>query len=158
MLECPKYSTRPNGEKIYTCHSQRQNKTVLVGILTRFNDSIFTAFNHYATGTSMCVCVCARARSRALVIFTAIFIAEKFVYILNNFHDFLLSSLKTLCQHSAFIEIVLYFRGCLHRVIVKAMDCGIVVSGFVLQSRYYVHFRANIPGNSRNPHILPAIG
>ena len=26
---------------------------------------------------------------------------------------------------------------------VKAMDCGIVVSEFVLQSRYYVHFRAN---------------
>ena len=25
---------------------------------------------------------------------------------------------------------------------VKAMDCGIVVSEFVLQSRYYVHFRA----------------
>ena len=28
-------------------------------------------------------------------------------------------------------------------VMVKVMDCGIVVSEFVLQSRYYVHFRAN---------------
>ena len=28
-------------------------------------------------------------------------------------------------------------------VMVKAMDCGIVVREFVLQSRYYVHFRAN---------------
>ena len=28
-------------------------------------------------------------------------------------------------------------------VMVKAMDCGIVVSEFVLQSRYYVHLRAN---------------
>ena len=26
---------------------------------------------------------------------------------------------------------------------VKAMDCGIVVREFVLQSCYYVHFRAN---------------
>ena len=26
---------------------------------------------------------------------------------------------------------------------VKAMDYGIIVSEFVLQSRYYVHFRAN---------------
>ena len=33
--------------------------------------------------------------------------------------------------------------GCPRGVIVKAMDCGIVVREFVLQSRYYVHFRAN---------------
>ena len=26
-------------------------------------------------------------------------------------------------------------------VMAKAIDCGIVVSEFVLQSRYYVHFR-----------------
>ena len=26
---------------------------------------------------------------------------------------------------------------------VKTMDCGIVVSEFVLYSRYYVHFQAN---------------
>ena len=42
-------------------------------------------------------------------------------------------------------------------VMVKAMDCGIVVSEFVLQSRYYVHFRANTLGNGMNPLILPAI-
>ena len=28
-----------------------------------------------------------------------------------------------------------------HGVMVKAMDCGIVVREFVLQSRYYIHFR-----------------
>ena len=33
--------------------------------------------------------------------------------------------------------------GCPRGVMVKAMDCGIVVCEFVLQSRYYVHFRAN---------------
>ena len=37
---------------------------------------------------------------------------------------------------------------------VKAMDCGIVV----LQSCYYVHFRANNLGKCMNPLILPAIG
>ena len=43
-------------------------------------------------------------------------------------------------------------------VMVKAMDCGIVVSEFVLQSRYYVHFRANTLGKGMNPLILPAMG
>ena len=36
-------------------------------------------------------------------------------------------------------------------VMVKAMDCGIVVSEFVLQSRYYVHFRTNTLGKGMNP-------
>ena len=43
-------------------------------------------------------------------------------------------------------------------VMVKAMDCGIVLSEFVLQSRYYVHFRANTLGKGMNPLILPAMG
>ena len=38
------------------------------------------------------------------------------------------------------------------------IDCGIVVSEFVLQLRYYVHFRTNIPGKGMNPLILPAMG
>ena len=48
--------------------------------------------------------------------------------------------------------------GCPRGVMVKAMDCGIVVREFVLQSRYYVHFRANTLGKSMNPLILPAMG
>ena len=43
------------------------------------------------------------------------------------------------------------FRGCHRRVMVKAMDCEIVVSEFVLQSRYYVHFQANTLGKGMNP-------
>ena len=43
-------------------------------------------------------------------------------------------------------------------VMVKAMDCGIVVSEFVLQLQYYVHFRANTLGKGMNPLILPAMG
>ena len=49
-------------------------------------------------------------------------------------------------------------RGCPHGVMVKAMDCRIVVREFVLQSCYYVHFRANTPGKGMNPLILPAMG
>ena len=48
--------------------------------------------------------------------------------------------------------------GCPRGVMVKAMDCGIVVSEFVLQSHYNVHFRANTPGKGMNPLILPAMG
>ena len=44
---------------------------------------------------------------------------------------------------------------CPRGVMVKAMNCGIVVREFVLQSRYYVHFRANTLGKGMNPHILP---
>ena len=48
-------------------------------------------------------------------------------------------------------------RGYPRGVIVKAMNCGIVVREFVLQSRYYV--RANTLGKGMNPLILPpAIG
>ena len=50
------------------------------------------------------------------------------------------------------------FKGCLRGVMVKAMDYGIVVREFVLQSCYYVHFRANTLGKGMNPLILPAMG
>ena len=43
-------------------------------------------------------------------------------------------------------------------VMVEAMGCGIVVSEFILQSRYYVHFRANTLGKGMNPLILPDVG
>ena len=48
-----------------------------------------------------------------------------------------------------------HFEGCPRGVMVKAMNCGIVVREFVLQSRYYVHFRANTLGKGMNPLILP---
>ena len=49
-------------------------------------------------------------------------------------------------------------RGCPRGVIVKAMDCGIVVREFVLQSRYYVHFRANTLGKGMKPLYPPIYG
>ena len=53
---------------------------------------------------------------------------------------------------------LLSFRGCPRGVMVKAMDCRIVVSEFVLQSRHHVHFRGNTLRKGMNPLILPAMG
>ena len=49
-------------------------------------------------------------------------------------------------------------KGCPRGVMVKAMDCGIVVNEFVLQSLFYIHFLANTLGKGMNSLILPAIG
>ena len=49
-------------------------------------------------------------------------------------------------------------RGCPRGVMVKAMDCEIVVHEIVLQSHYYVHLQANTLGKGMNPLILPAMG
>ena len=49
-------------------------------------------------------------------------------------------------------------RGYPRGVMVKAMDCGIIVREFVLQSRYYVHIQANTLGKGMNPFILLAMG
>ena len=44
-------------------------------------------------------------------------------------------------------------------VMVKAMDCGIVVREFVLQPHYYVHFTfTNTLRKGTNLLILPAMG
>ena len=53
------------------------------------------------------------------------------------------------------IDVALIFASCglgYHRgVMVKAMDGGNVVNEFVLQWRYYVHFRTNTLGKCMNP-------
>ena len=58
---------------------------------------------------------------------------------------------------NVFVYIKISRAGCLRGVMVT-MDCGIVVSEFVLPSRYYIHFRANTLGKGMNPLILPAMG
>ena len=64
--------------------------------------------------------------------------------------------MEMLCYQFIFWH--LPYWGCPHGVMVKAMDCGIVVSKFVLQQRYYVHFQANTLGKGMNPLILLAMG
>ena len=48
--------------------------------------------------------------------------------------------------------------GCSRVVIVKVLDCRIIVSEFKLQSYYYIHFQTNTLGKGMNPLILPAMG
>ena len=65
------------------------------------------------------------------------------------------------CSHieSKFkLQLYANVRGCPCGAMVKAMDCGIVVSEFELQSHYYVHFPTNTLGKGMNPLILPAMG
>ena len=49
-------------------------------------------------------------------------------------------------------------RRCPRGVMVKMMDCEIVVSELELQLHYYVHFQTNTLGKGMNPLILPAMG
>ena len=42
-------------------------------------------------------------------------------------------------------------------MMVKALDCGIVVNEFELQSRYYVPFQTNTLQKGMNPLILLAM-
>ena len=58
-------------------------------------------------------------------------------------------------QYATRTHPTIFNNGCPRGVMVKAMNCGIVVREFVLQSRYYVHFRANTLGKGMNPLILP---
>ena len=43
-------------------------------------------------------------------------------------------------------------------LVVKVLDCGIVVSEFELQSHYYVHFRTNTLGKGMTPPYSPNYG
>ena len=43
-------------------------------------------------------------------------------------------------------------------VMIYAMYCGIVVIGFELELRYYVHFQINALGKGMDPLILLAMG
>ena len=51
-----------------------------------------------------------------------------------------------------------YCWGCLHGVMVKALDCSTVIHEFKLQSCYYTHFQTNTLRKDMNPLILLSIG
>ena len=106
---------------------------------------------------------------------------EKFITIIRQFHDGMHARIKDNGESSVaflvingvkqgcFLAPILFsimfsvmlfdaFRGCPRGVMVKLIGCRIVVSEFELQTRYYVHFRANTLGKGMNPLILPAMG
>ena len=51
-----------------------------------------------------------------------------------------------------------FSRECPHGVIVKAMDCRIIVSDFELQLLYYVNLQTNTLQKDMKPLILSAMG
>ena len=73
--------------------------------------------------------------------------------------NFALNNLQGLICHKAKPnQAITFSQGCPRGVMVKAMDCGIVVREFVLQSCYYVHFRVHTLGKGMNLLILPSMG
>ena len=56
------------------------------------------------------------------------------------------------------IYVLNLFWRCPCGVMVKAMDCRIVVSEFEIQSCYYVHFQTNTLGKGMDPPYLPSYG
>ena len=60
------------------------------------------------------------------------------------------------------VYVCIYIYTCVHGcpcgVIVKVMDCGIIVSGFEPQSRSYVHFWTNTLGKGINPLVFLVMG
>ena len=66
------------------------------------------------------------------------------------------SAKMVIYNHSTKLRRILV--GVLNGIMVKGMDGGIVENEFVLQLRYFVHFRANTLGKGMNPLILPAMG
>ena len=61
---------------------------------------------------------------------------------------------RTYLQKLGTNTVVKKLRECHCGVMVKATDCGIVVSEFELQLRYYVHFGTNTLGKCLKPLIL----
>ena len=57
-----------------------------------------------------------------------------------------------------FYTIFIFTRGYPRGVMVKAMDCGIIVNEFELQSHYYVRFRTKTLEQGMNSLILPSMG
>ena len=77
---------------------------------------------------------------------------------IQNFNVRPTDNLKNTYGSSIAEYLIKNLEGCPRGVMVKAMDCGIIVSKFVLQSHYYVNFQANTLGKGMNPIILPAMG
>ena len=85
---------------------------------------------------------------------------------IRKYHRFNLFDVSITQKYKAESNILQYFGSVFsiffklqqRGVMVKAMDWGIVVSEFIPQSCYYVHFRANTLGKGMNPLVLPAMG
>ena len=90
----------------------------------------------------MCVCVCVREREREG----------------GGRERVREKSIESVCVCSATPSLDHVVGRCPGGVMVKALDCGIVVSEFVLQSRYYVHFQDKYSWEKYEPPYSPRYG
>ena len=98
------------------------------------------------------------ARNETVLIFKLHSYAKLNYLKCNGFWHRNCSNTKLNCLNYNRLTELKSLRGCPRGVMFKAMDCGIIVREFVLQSCYYVHFQANTIGKGMNPLILPAMG
>ena len=135
------------------CNSPQVSRTVL-SILVDLNNAVVWMISTRPV-ISKCSCPC--INPLVTVLWALIIIGITITFMFHSFFDFQ----ATTRYLSLFVFFQFYSvvsRDSKGGVMVKAMDCGIVVREFELQSRYYVHFRANTLGKGMNPLILPAMG
>ena len=119
-----------------------------------------TNCDHFSLAHFNFIFVCLYVNAGFYLAFHCVFHSETLTLILTKFFVvyFLLSSHTAQnvlsCPFDDFHKLVGWPRG----VMVKTMDCRIVVSKFVLQSRYYVHFRAKYPWERYEPLYPPSYG
>ena len=65
---------------------------------------------------------------------------------------------KVFVQCHAFSSQTKTYRGTLHDVTAKILDCSLEVNELGLQSRYYIHFWTNVLGKGMNLLFSPAMG
>ena len=85
------------------------------------------------------------------------YMVQKRIWYMVQKYDMIYGT-KTICYDSEEEYLMSWWRRCPRSIMVKAMDCVIVVNEFGCQSRYYVHFQTNTLGKSMNTLIFPAVG
>ena len=129
------------------CHKTKQDQTKLISL-----------FIHLSQSISICLSICLSLSVYLSLLSVSVACLLKkqgthcLLFINVSYLSICLSVSITICL-SVYLSIY-----CPRGVMVKALDCGIVVRQFVLQSRCYVHFRANTVGKGMSPLILPAMG
>ena len=101
---------------------------------------------------------CYNAKLYYHIPFNILLVFKFLMYLLLAYFTFTFHASGDVMQISTHLECYREDKGCPRGIMVKAMDCGIVVSEFIFQLRYYVHFWANTLGKGMNPLNLPAMG
>ena len=133
------------------CKKKKDNKqTHFVFVKIIINSTFYMVKCYIRVRNYLHVCTSIYSVHIYISVFFKIFFM--FVFLSFSFSSYLSQFIST---YQSFLG---HFRGCPRDVMVKAMDCRIIVHEFVLQSRYYIHFRANTLGKGMNPPYPPRYG